>query len=152
MRLPRSSILHGEGEGVAERPTTHLIQYLHAPQFHSHGWRQVCAAGTVPQVLPGRFPSRPLSSCSSSNYLSNHCQKSASSLSPHPTSPSLPFAFPLSLRYRNIAIRIATIIDMDFFPRYNPYLYCCLSGNVWQWIEGFHMRVQRLECYLCYIT
>jgi len=39
-----------------------------------------------------------------------------------PTQPpsSLPLAFPLGLRYRDIAIRIATIIDMDFWPRYNP--------------------------------
>ena len=86
----------------------------------------MCAAGAAPQVLLGCFPPGPPSlSCSSSNTVSATATTVKSQLAHSlPTRPpsSLPLAFPLGLRYRDIAIPIATIIDMDFWPRYNPYM------------------------------
>jgi len=57
-----------------------------------------------------------------------HCNAVAATVStgthtrpPWPLS-SLTLGFPLGLRYRDIAIRTATIIDMDFLLRYNHYV------------------------------
>jgi len=81
-------------------------------------WR--CATDAA-WSLPFTPPS-PSLSCCSSNCLNNHCQKTTSSFSPTPWPlSSLTLGSPLGLRYRDIAIRTAVIIDMDFLLRYNPY-------------------------------
>ena len=47
---------------------------------------------------------------------------------PHLTVPLLPLAFPLGLRYRDIVIWIATIIDIDFCHDVIPTDRPCLGG------------------------
>jgi len=78
-------------------------------------------AGTVTTACPQPVVRVCVCAC---YYLSNQCQKSDSlfSLLPPPTSLLAPTCLPLGhrLRYRNIAIQTATIIDMDSLPQYSP--------------------------------
>ena len=124
-RLPHISRLRGEGEGVAEWPTTQHVnetQYLHSSQSLSSCWRRVC----VLLALCHRC-------CLAASHDTLHCCRtvvatvSATTVKsqlvhPHTTFPSPPLAFPLGLRYRDNVIWIATIIDVDFLSQYNPYV------------------------------
>ena len=123
----------GEGEEVAERPTTTAsvldtvygwltgsFMLLSVAQCSacvfaaSAATAAVCSLPTMPS---------PSLSCGSRNYPSTTVKSQIAHSRFPPWPPSLPLAFPLRLRvtrYRDIAVRIATIINMDFLPRYNP--------------------------------
>ena len=96
-------------------------------------WR--CCATRAAWPLNHHAPHSPHRCSAVAATVSTITVKSASSFSPYRTSLLPPVCLPTrsGLQYRDIAIRIATIIDMDFWPRYNPYsdiLLATDAGNM----------------------